>query len=284
MADIDEIKAQCPFCKIVAGEYPSNVIYEDEHVKAVMDINPAVKGSVLVMTKEHYPFLQALPPPVFDHVSKTIRELSTKISEAMLTPGCELVISSGSAAGQPLFHFSYYLVPREGGDGLNQFEVPVKELDKTAVDQLKSVLANNLKLSYGRHLGGKQEVPELTKDKVMEIINANPQIKEMILKDPEEFKKAIPMNPQLQTLFSKVSVDEIIEELKAGNKAEKKVSEEAKASDEGVSKGDEKVESKVESEADLDEDESDADVEETKVDKDDNEGDMDVDDISELFS
>jgi len=97
MAGIDEIKAQCPFCKIVSDEYPSQKVYEDDKVLVVMDINPAVKGSLIVMTKEHYPFLQALPPQdVFPHVAKLIRELSMKLSDAMLTPGSQVVINSGS--------------------------------------------------------------------------------------------------------------------------------------------------------------------------------------------
>ena len=35
----------CIFCKIVAGEIPSIDVYENEHVKAFMDINPVSTGA-----------------------------------------------------------------------------------------------------------------------------------------------------------------------------------------------------------------------------------------------
>ena len=43
----------CLFCKIVAGEIPSTRVDEDERTVAFMDINPATRGHVLVIPREH---------------------------------------------------------------------------------------------------------------------------------------------------------------------------------------------------------------------------------------
>lgn len=41
----------CLFCKITSGEIPSKTIYENEHVKAIMDINPTSNGHILIIPK-----------------------------------------------------------------------------------------------------------------------------------------------------------------------------------------------------------------------------------------
>ena len=44
----------CIFCKIIAGEIPSNTIYEDDEFKVVLDVSPASKGHALILPKNHY--------------------------------------------------------------------------------------------------------------------------------------------------------------------------------------------------------------------------------------
>jgi len=46
--------ANCIFCKIIAGEIPSNTIYEDDTFKVILDASPASKGHALILPKEHY--------------------------------------------------------------------------------------------------------------------------------------------------------------------------------------------------------------------------------------
>ena len=43
----------CIFCKIIAGEIPSDKVYEDEHVFAFRDINPQAPVHVLIVPKKH---------------------------------------------------------------------------------------------------------------------------------------------------------------------------------------------------------------------------------------
>ena len=43
----------CIFCKIIKGEIPSITVYEDNNVKAFLDISQATKGHVLVVPKKH---------------------------------------------------------------------------------------------------------------------------------------------------------------------------------------------------------------------------------------
>ena len=43
----------CIFCKIIAGEIPSVTVYEDDKVKAFLDISQATTGHTLVVPKKH---------------------------------------------------------------------------------------------------------------------------------------------------------------------------------------------------------------------------------------
>ena len=51
----------CLFCKIVAGEVPSTRVHEDERTIAFMDINPATRGHLLVIPREHATDVRDIP-------------------------------------------------------------------------------------------------------------------------------------------------------------------------------------------------------------------------------
>lgn len=119
---IDAQKAQCPFCKIVKGEIPSKKVYEDDQLLAILDINPAAKGHLLVMPKEHYPIMPLIPQPIFEHLFTRTKQLSAAMKEGMLLFGNTLFIANGYAAGQQSSHFMLHLIPREAPDGLEFFQ------------------------------------------------------------------------------------------------------------------------------------------------------------------
>ena len=43
----------CIFCKILADEIPSAVVYEDDLFRAILDVNPAAIGHVIILPKKH---------------------------------------------------------------------------------------------------------------------------------------------------------------------------------------------------------------------------------------
>ncbi len=117
-------KDSCIFCKIIAGEIPSRKVYEDEHMIAILDINPAVKGHVLVIPKEHYPILPVIPFPIMQHIFKRTRDISKSVKEAMLSEGITIFIANGGVAGQRSPHFLFHIIPREHQDNLSLLTPP----------------------------------------------------------------------------------------------------------------------------------------------------------------
>ena len=51
----------CIFCRIGSGEIPSHVVYEDDQLKAFLDIQPIRTGHVLIVPKAHYDYYESLP-------------------------------------------------------------------------------------------------------------------------------------------------------------------------------------------------------------------------------
>lgn len=103
----------CVFCKIVAGEIPSYTVYEDDIVKAFLDISQTTPGHTLVIPKKHVPDIfaydQDLAAEVFlriPRIAKAVRDSDPSI-KAM-----NIVNNNGELAYQSVFHSHFHLIPR----------------------------------------------------------------------------------------------------------------------------------------------------------------------------
>lgn len=105
----------CIFCKIIAGEIPSNVIYEDEQFKVILDVSPATKGHALILPKEHYADLFEIDEEVAACAMKLAKKLAGHMTERLHCDGFNLLQNNHEAAGQTVFHFHMHLIPRYVG-------------------------------------------------------------------------------------------------------------------------------------------------------------------------
>lgn len=106
------------FTKIVEREIPAYIIYEDELVISFLDISQATKGHTLVVTKESYENIFAVPDDVLAHLIKVTKLLSGKIKTAMQASGINILNNNGSVAGQTVFHYHVHIIPRYENDNL----------------------------------------------------------------------------------------------------------------------------------------------------------------------
>ena len=107
----------CIFCKIANGEIPSKTIYEDDSFRAILDLGPATRGHALILPKDHYRDLFALPPATCAAVMQLAQKLGGQMKEQLKADGFNLVQNNGSCAGQTVFHFHLHLIPRYEDDG-----------------------------------------------------------------------------------------------------------------------------------------------------------------------
>ena len=107
----------CIFCKIVAGEIPSQTRYEDEKFKVILDVGPATRGHALILQKNHYANLYELPEEDAAEAMKLAKRMMIKMTEKLNCDGFNIVQNNGEVAGQTVFHFHMHLIPRYKNDG-----------------------------------------------------------------------------------------------------------------------------------------------------------------------
>ena len=108
----------CLFCKIVAGEIPATRVHEDERTIAFMDINPATRGHLLVVPREHATNLLEIDAEDLAACARAAQALARRVSDRLAADGVNLLNSCGSAAWQTVFHFHLHVIPRYHGDPL----------------------------------------------------------------------------------------------------------------------------------------------------------------------
>lgn len=101
----------CLFCKIVAGEIPSEKVFEDEAVLAFRDINPQAPTHILVIPKDHVASAAELEDRhAGDLVSIFKAAAAIAASEGIAETGYRLITNIGREAGQTVFHLHFHLI------------------------------------------------------------------------------------------------------------------------------------------------------------------------------
>ena len=98
----------CLFCRIVAGEIPSNKVYEDEKVLAFRDIAPQAPTHILIIPKEHYDSVLEAPADTVVYMVDIAKQLAR--SEGLCEKGFRLVINTGEEGGQSVAHLHLHLI------------------------------------------------------------------------------------------------------------------------------------------------------------------------------
>ena len=102
----------CIFCKISAGEIPSNTIYEDEEFRVILDLAPASKGHALIIPKEHAADIYEIEEELAGRAMKLAKRMAVHMTEVLGCEGFNILQNNHEVAGQTLFHFHMHLIPR----------------------------------------------------------------------------------------------------------------------------------------------------------------------------
>ena len=102
--------ADCLFCKIIAREIPSQLVYEDDQAVAFKDISPKAPTHLLIVPKKHIPSLSACTDadkPLLGHIQRVAAAMAEKTG---IAAGFRLLANNGRSAGQSVDHLHYHLL------------------------------------------------------------------------------------------------------------------------------------------------------------------------------
>jgi histidine triad (HIT) family protein len=109
----------CIFCRIAAGQIPTNFLYEDEEIAAFRDINPRAPVHILIIPKKHLASLAQVEEEdtaLLGRICLTARRLAE--SEGIADTGYRLISNCGKDSGQEVAHLHFHLL---GGHYLGIF-------------------------------------------------------------------------------------------------------------------------------------------------------------------
>ncbi len=101
----------CLFCKIASGEESSEIVYQDDHLIGIKDINPQAPVHLLIIPKKHIGTLL--------EIEDSDKELMGSVcivgkflgeENDLEMSGFRLVLNCGMGAGQTVFHIHFHLL------------------------------------------------------------------------------------------------------------------------------------------------------------------------------
>ena len=100
--------SDCIFCRIIAGEIPSQKVYEDEKMIAIKDVSPAAPVHVLLLPKKHYDNIMTADPDLVKYMLGKVEALAAQLG--VKEKGFRIVISTGKEGGQSVNHLHIHLI------------------------------------------------------------------------------------------------------------------------------------------------------------------------------
>lgn len=107
---------ECIFCKLARSK-DGKKIYENENFFSIPDINPAVEGHSLVISKKHFENFLDMPSSLSQELADCIKETAMKLMKKTKAEGFNVVNNNFKVAGQIVEHVHFHILPRKKGDG-----------------------------------------------------------------------------------------------------------------------------------------------------------------------
>lgn len=202
----------CVFCHIVKGKVASKKVYDDDKCLAILDINPANPGHILLLPKEHYAIMPLIPDDVIKHMFMISKQLSSTLLKALKVHGTNIFVANGIAAGQKAQHFMIHIIPRMEKDGV-ELNIKGKKTTEKVLEELRQRLVKKINEEFG--IEKEKEITEEVVPKVKE-----PKVVEAEFKEKKITKKSskAKLKPKKKPKKEEsVSLDDIANLITGGN-------------------------------------------------------------------
>jgi len=107
---------ECIFCNIRDRKAEAEIIFEDEHVLAFLDIQPVNYGHTLVIPKLHHDNFLTVPKDELDKLIHATQFIAGVVKRSLNADGFNVISNNGNPAGQSVYHFHFHIIPRFSND------------------------------------------------------------------------------------------------------------------------------------------------------------------------
>lgn len=135
--------SDCVFCKIVSREIAAEVLFENEHVVSILDINPIHYGHALVIPRAHYRDFLDLDPGCYPSLLTAARVVTVALVKGLNLKGFNLFSNNGQIAGQSVFHFHLHVTPRYPNDDI-RFVLELKKYKSGEMKQYADLIRTHI--------------------------------------------------------------------------------------------------------------------------------------------
>jgi histidine triad (HIT) family protein len=112
----------CLFCRVVSGDLPAHVVYEDALTVAFLDHRPLFPGHALVVPRVHVETLIDLPSAAVSPLFAAVQVLARALERGLGAAGSFVAVNNRVSQSVP--HLHVHVVPRRPKDGLKGFFWP----------------------------------------------------------------------------------------------------------------------------------------------------------------
>lgn len=98
------------FGKIIAGDLPSDKVFENERILVIKDINPAAPIHLLIIPKKEIKDLQSATSEDLALITECLAVAQQLADRFDISDGYRLITNTGTSAGQTVFHLHFHLI------------------------------------------------------------------------------------------------------------------------------------------------------------------------------
>ncbi len=141
MSQFEQSTPQCPFCLMTENKIQTTKVYDDQYLIAVLEINPANPGHILLFPKRHISTFASLNEQELEILPQILKKLQSAL--ITLFKSSNIIISEGPNSGQKFEHLVINLIPRQKNDSITiawgQNKISEDELKKLQKNILESI-------------------------------------------------------------------------------------------------------------------------------------------------
>ncbi len=130
--------SDCIFCKIIKKEISAEIIYENDDILAILDIQPRTAGHTMVLPKFHAENILEVPDEKIAAVFSGVKKITALLEKSLNPDGFTIGINHGRVSGQEIAHLHIHIMPRWHNDGGGAIHNVVNNPPKESLEEIKN--------------------------------------------------------------------------------------------------------------------------------------------------